>query len=664
MKTSISLLCVSLLAATSTIASGAEPTNDDAAAFGALESIYTAALSADGTKLVYTGPGTGPSTIAVVIDMNTGSIAQVARGDGNPINITNCEWSAADRIVCTLWGLSRVRSILVPLQRTMSMDPDGKNQIFLGQKDTLEQVGKRLGDGGVVDWLNGVDGMVLMARSYVPESTTGRMVGRTEEGLGVDRVDSRTGKVTQVERPGDDATNYISDGLGHIRIMTTAKVSESGLMQGVDNFSYRTANDRAWHPLGSYTDDRSGGGRGHGIWPLAVDPAINSAYVTEALDGRDALYRIKLDESLARELVVANKEVDVDDVVTIGRGGRVIGATYATDRRYVEYFDPDYKKIQTMLERALPKTPLIGFESASANEQFLVVRASSDTDPGNWYVYDRTKKSLGVIAPARPALKGKTLSPMKAISYPAADGTPIPGYLTLPPGVTDARNLPAIVMPHGGPGARDEWGFDWLTQFYAQRGFVVLQPNYRGSAGFGDAWYANNGIRGWKTSIGDVCDAGRWLVSQGMANPAKLAIVGWSYGGYAALQSNVLDPNLFKAVVAIAPVTDFALMKTKALQYTNGFLTADFIGSGPHVKEGSPAQNVGLFKAPVIMFQGDNDLNVDIAQSRLMDKELHKAGKSSELIVYPDLEHSLRDGTVRADMLRKSDAFLRKHLAL
>ena len=121
-----------------------------------------------------------------------------------PINITNCQCRAADRIVCTLWGLTHFQSYLVPMRRTLSMDPDGKNQIFLGQKDTLEQVGKRFGDGGVVDWLNGVDGTVLMARSYVPESTTGRMMGRKEEGLGVDRIDTRTGKVTQVERPGDD----------------------------------------------------------------------------------------------------------------------------------------------------------------------------------------------------------------------------------------------------------------------------------------------------------------------------------------------------------------------------------------------------------------------------------------------------------------------------
>jgi dipeptidyl aminopeptidase/acylaminoacyl peptidase len=646
------------------IAPAAESATDDADVFGALETINTVALSADGKKLVYTGPGTGRSTIAVVIDLTTGSISQVARGDGNPINISYCGWSAADRVVCTLWGMTHFQSYLVPMQRTIAVDADGKNQIFLGEKDTLEQVGKRFGDGGVLDWLNGVDGTILMARSYVPEATTGRLTGRKQEGLGVDRIDSRTGKVTQVERPGDDVSGYISDGLGNIRIMSTSKVTESGLMQGVENFSYRSANDRQWKALGSYSQDRKSGGLGIGIYPVAVDPTIDSVYVLEGHEGRDALFRIKLDGSMARALVLANKDVDVDNVVTIGRGGRVIGATYATEKRYVEYFDPDYRKIQQMLERALPKTPQIYFVSASADEQVLAVHASSDVDPGNWYLYDRAKKTLGLISPARPAMKGRTLSQMKPITYPAADGTQIPGYLTLPPGATEAKNLPAIVLPHGGPGARDYWGFDWLSQYLAQRGFVVLQPNYRGSAGFGAAWYANNGIRGWKTSIGDVCDAGRWLVKQGMADPAKLAIFGWSYGGYAALQANVIDPDLFKAVVAVAPVADFSLLKTHALQYADGFLTADFVGSGPHIKEGSPAQNAQVFKAPVIMFHGDMDLNVNIGQSKLMEKELKKAGKSAELIVYKDLEHSLVDGTVRADMLRKSDAFLRKQLKL
>ncbi len=652
-------------AVTASAPSSAANPPDDAEAFGAMETIYNIAMSADGKKLVYVGGGTGASSIAVVIDLETNAITQTTRADGKPINIGSCDWSAADRLVCWLHGMERVQGALYPIVRTVAMDIDGKNQVSLGQKDTVEQQGKRLWDGRVIDWMNGVDGKVLMERSYLSESTTGRLTGRSLRGLGVDLMDTRTGTATSVVRPGEDVDGYVSDGRGHVRIITTSVVKESGYQTGVETHSYRLTDSVEWRKLGTFTMDRSGGGRGTGITPLAVDPRDNAAYVLDMLEGRRALYKITLDESLKRELVFKSDQVDVDGVMEIGRNGRVIGAEYVTDKRYVHYFDPEYSKLHDMLSRALPKSPLIDFVSASADEQFLVVHASGDTDPGHWYLYDRTKKTLGLISPSRPALKGKTLSPVKAISYAAADGTQIPAYLTLPPGVTEAKNLPAIVMPHGGPGARDEWGFDWLSQFFAQRGFVVLQPNYRGSEGYGTEWFANNGFRGWKTSIGDVCDAGRWLVSQGMADGSKLAVVGWSYGGYAALQANVLDPDLFKAAVAVAPVTDLELLKTQGtLNYSNAFLQSDFIGSGPHVKEGSPAQNAQAFKVPVLMFHGNMDRNVDIAHSRLMDKQLRKAGKSSELIVYEDLEHSLRDSTVRADLLRKSDAFLRKNLKL
>src|SRR3546814_16872493 len=122
-------------------------------------------------------------------------------------------------------------------------------------------------------------------------------------------------------------------------------------------------------------------------------------------------------------------------------------------------------------------------------------------------------------------------------------------------------------MPHGGPASRDQWGFDWLTQFFVNRGYAVLQPNYRGSTGYGDDWFNDNAWHSWKTAIGDVNDAGRWLVKQGIADPAKLAIVGWSHGGYAALQSNVLDPALFHAVVAVAPVTDLGLLRAAHTGY-------------------------------------------------------------------------------------------------
>ena len=638
----------------------AEPAKDTAAVFGTMDSASNVALSADGKRIVYVGPGTGSSTIAVVVELSPISVKQIARGDGNPMRVNDCDWTAANRIVCRMYGIAPLQAQLLPYTRLLAMDGDGGNQVMLGQRNSFSQLGVRQFDGSIIDLLNGVDGNVLMVRSSLAEVSTGALSARTDQGVGVDLVDTRTGKATPVEKPAGNILDYTSDGLGNVRLMTTASTNDSGTMRDVFTHFYRAAGDRNWQKLGTSSEND----KESSISPLAVDPIINAAYVLKKLDGRDALYRISLDGSMKTELVFASKEVDVSGVVNVGRSGRVIGASYSTDRQHVEFFDPAYKTIATQISRALPKLPLIDFVSASADEQTLLVFASSDVDAGHFYMFDRAKKTLLEAINQRPDLKGRPLTPRQPITYPAADGTKIPGYLTLPPGVTDPKGLPAIVMPHGGPSARDEWGFDWLSQFYAQRGFVVLQPNYRGSTGYGDAWYQENGFKSWKVSIGDICDAGRWMVAQGMADPAKLAIVGWSYGGYAALQSNVLDPDLFKAVVAVAPVSDLALLKVQHAAFTNSALVNDFIGSGAHIEEGSPAQNPSKFKAPVLMFHGDIDLNVDIAQARKMDKALRGAKKSSQLVVYPKLEHSLRDGQVRADMLRKSDAFLRTALKL
>jgi dipeptidyl aminopeptidase/acylaminoacyl peptidase len=178
-------------------------------------------------------------------------------------------------------------------------------------------------------------------------------------------------------------------------------------------------------------------------------------------------------------------------------------------------------------------------------------------------------------------------------------------------------------------------GLRLARSIYANRGYAVLQPNFRGSSGYGDAWFQKNGFQSWRTAIGDVTDGGRWLVSQGIADPKKLSIVGWSYGGYAALQSAVIAPDLFKAVVAIAPVTDLAQLRQDALKYSSGLIDRDFIGSGPHIREGSPALHASAIKAPVILFHGSLDSNVPIAQSRLMNDKLRDAGKKTEIVLYP-----------------------------
>jgi dienelactone hydrolase len=658
----VSLVALLTLAAASVprLASPAAAAQDDAAAFGAREAILSASLSADGKHLVIVRPAEGPDTVAVTVDLAHAQAKQVARATGEQ-RLTDCEWTAADLVTCRLYGIthpsgiSSASNLLIPYTSWLSINVDSGKQLPLGPRNRIDQQQAEFG-GDVLDWMNGVDGKVLMARDYTPEESTGHLASNTAQGMGVDLIDTRNGKTTPVEHPAGNAEAYLADGHGNVRVeVSSIPVGDGEYASGRHKVSYRTPGDPIWHELGTYATDAQGNLQG--MEPLAVDPQLNAVYVLQKLNGRDAL-------SAKSELVFANADVDVDGVEVIGRSGRVVGADYTTDRGRIEYFDPTYKQIHLTLAHALPNLPLIDIISASADEQTLLVSASSDVDPGHYYVYDRAHSALTEIMASRPELQGKTLSPMQTIHYPAADGTQIPAYLTLPPGVTDPKGLPAIVMPHGGPAARDTWGFDWLAQFFAQRGYAVLQPNYRGSAGYGENWYQKNGFQSWKTAVGDICDAGRWLVAQHVAAADKLAIVGWSYGGYAALQSNVLDPDLFKAVVAIAPITDLGLLRNQALHYSSGTLERDFIGDGPHLKEGSPAQNAAAFKAPVLMFQGDLDLNVDIAQSRRMDAALHSAGKASQLVVYPGLEHSLRDGNVRADMLRKADAFLRKQLGL
>jgi dipeptidyl aminopeptidase/acylaminoacyl peptidase len=453
-----------------------------------------------------------------------------------------------------------------------------------------------------------------------------------------------------------DALGYFTDGRGNLRIMATlGTVGATGQDSRRIAWFYRPQGSRTWERLGEtdrLTDD--------GFRPVAVDPERNLAYGFRKHHGRQALYTMALDGTGALSLLFAHPEVDVDGLVRIGRDRRVVGATFATDRREVAYFDPEIERLKTALARALPGNPGIWVIDSSLDGRRLLLEASKDRDPGVTYILDRDTNRLQTFLVTHPALEGLQLAEMRPVTYRAADGTAIPAYLTLPPGKASAKGLPAIVLPHGGPSARDEWGFDWLPQYFAARGYAVLQPNFRGSAGYGEEWLQVNGFQSWRTAIGDVADAGRWLVAEGIADPKRLAIVGWSYGGYAALQSAVTDPDLFRAVVAIAPVTDLALLIEERRGWSDRAITRDFIGTGPHLREGSPAQNADRIRVPVLMFHGTHDRNVGVGQSRLMASRLQRAGVPHELVIFDRLDHQLPDSDVRARLLRESDAFLQR----
>jgi dipeptidyl aminopeptidase/acylaminoacyl peptidase len=183
------------------------------------------------------------------------------------------------------------------------------------------------------------------------------------------------------------------------------------------------------------------------------------------------------------------------------------------------------------------------------------------------------------------------------------------------------------------------------------RGYAVIQPEYRGSTGYGEKWENENGFKNWRTAMGDIATSARWIASQGIADPKRVAIFGWSYGGYAALQEAETDPQLYKAVAAVAPVTDLQMLKDDARGYAHHNYLEEFVGSGPHVVEGSPARHASAIAVPVLLVHGDLDTNVAFHQSQRMYEALQGAGKQVEFLSYKGLDHQLRDASVRTQLL-------------
>jgi dipeptidyl aminopeptidase/acylaminoacyl peptidase len=618
----------------------------DAKAFGAREAVIRPDLSADGSHVIYVTPGPAHSSIAVMGDLDTGKFSQVASASGNPDILRWCGFASSNRAVCRITGttMKSVSNEPIGFSRLIAVNSDGSEPKLLGQTDSFYDAWIRQFDASIVDRLDGTDNKILLERQYVPEEgKLGTRLVRTKQGLGVDKVDVKTLNSQTVEEPHDGASSFMSDGQGHVRLMEVPDYSQlTGTLSGKVSWLYRTPNSSDWQPLesGKYED----------FEPLAIDAETNQLYALKKKDGRYALYGIRLDGSLSEKLIAANPRVDIDDVVRFGDGQRVIGYTYSEETGQVVYFDPEFKALSEALSKALPDLPLVDFVDSSHDGRKLLIHVASDKDPGRYYLFDRDRKALTPAMVDRPELEGRQLATVKPVTITAPDGAAIPAYLTLPPGKS-AKGLPAIVLPHGGPSARDYWGFDWLSQFLAARGYAVLQPEYRGSAGFGDAWLNQNGFKNWRTSIGDITASAKWLAAQGIADPNRLAILGWSYGGYAALQSAATEPSLYKAVVAIAPVTDLAMLKDDYHNFTNRALVEEEIGSGPHVVDGSPLHHANDITAPVLLFHGDIDSNVRIAHSLKMEAALKALNRDTDLVTFSGLDHQIDDSEARMQML-------------
>jgi dipeptidyl aminopeptidase/acylaminoacyl peptidase len=308
---------------------------------------------------------------------------------------------------------------------------------------------------------------------------------------------------------------------------------------------------------------------------------------------------------------------------------------------------------------------------ASDDDATLLLYVDGPSDPPAYYQYRSTTREVNLVGIVQEATGKKRLPTASIVEYAARDGLRISGYLTRPPGATDATGLPLVVLPHGGPEARDHLTFDVHVQFFAARGYAVFQPNYRGSSGFGRD-YIERGYGEWGRKMqDDIGDGLKTLVDQGEADPARVCIVGASYGGYAALAGATLTPDLYKCAVSIAGISDLddfiGWRKRNWGSDSEGYTywlkaIGDPDKDEARLREVSPLTQVAKVKIPILLIHGTDDQTVPFAQSKAMKKALDKSGRKTELIALEKEDHSYWSDSNEKLALSSIDSFLWQHL--
>jgi dipeptidyl aminopeptidase/acylaminoacyl peptidase len=378
------------------------------------------------------------------------------------------------------------------------------------------------------------------------------------------------------------------------------------------------------------------------------------------------LWAIALDGSGAKVLL-EDPKYDVEGVITDTYSNLSVGAWVGGPDESVRWFDTKAESRYKSLVRAFPNRT-VEIQGRSENGSRVVAKVDSHGLPGIYYVVDFSKGTADIIGEDYPALANVPLGEVKAISYRARDGMEIPAYLTIPAG--GGENLPMIVLPHGGPEARDGVDFDWLAQFLASRGYLVLQPQFRGSTGFGDA-FRLAGYRQWGGLMqDDVTDGVKAMIEQHRADAHRICIVGASYGGYAALAGAAFTPDLYACAVSVSGVSDLPVMLESEKQLggedsDSTLYWRDHIGSplDPNVIAKSPARAAAGVRAPILLLHGVDDTVVPPIQSELMKRALDKAGKPNTYIKLPQEDHWLSRSATRIQVLTEVEKFVAAPLA-
>lgn len=650
MRVLMLMMALAAWAAGATMASAAPP---PVAAFARLEAIQDAAISPDGARVALLGGPAGARSLNIATLDQAGS-KTVPLGD---IEAVTVRWAGDDYVIVRVGYWEK----LGPRQehrfeRNIVVSAEGEVGALLLSNDHASRYAESQPIVRVVHGDEPAVYLMGLQRTIDRSHVDSRIVQKGDEQdfkWSLWRADPATGHGRIVEAGNFDSVYFEPDSAGEARVRF--EVEAKSAMRRV--FA-RAKGQRRWSEVWR---EESGGGY------LGYSDTEDAIYLMRETEAGAQVVRQRLADGALEAVGEAspyeprlNRDPYTGQAVALVAGGEASKA---------HYLDPQIGAVHALLVRALGGLEVTLIDWSQDRTRFVLVADSADAPPV-WYLLDWAKKELSPLGSAYPELKDLPLGDTGWRTYAARDGLEIPAYVTLPPGTKAGdRPRPLVVLPHGGPASRDTNHFDYLTQFMASRGYVVLRPQFRGSRGFGSA-FENAGRGEWAGKMQtDLLDGIAALEAEGLIDPRRVCIVGASYGGYAALTGATLHPGAYQCAAAIAPVTDLQMLQLHVVRAAGrdsgqfaGFRDQLANATREQMVAASPVTHAAAATAPILLMHGEQDAVVLLDHSVLMKNALEQAGKSVELLTFEGENHYFYRPQSRARMLEALEGFLTAHL--
>lgn len=614
-------------------------------------------LSADGSQL--TGIlNQGDDTLLFTRPTAGGPLKAILKSDNKEFMFNWARWVGNDRILASVRFASRRYFTATVETRLLSMKPDGSDIVNLVRNPS--RLGSMAGPSTtqqfqdrVIDWLPGDGQHVLLA---LPEP------GRAAPA--VYKVNVRTAERTLLKSPERDVYQWLSDAQHRVRIA----VQNDGTH---DEVRACDPDGKNWRTLW-----RTGVGRDE-IDPIGFGRDPQELFVRADHEGRKAIWSVRLDDpSLTKRLRLADKHYDITSgLLRLPATGEVLGLrTHREDQNRssdpdANLWNPAWREIARAIDKQLPKADNRIVEMSEDGQRFIVL-SSSPSRPDRYYLGNGADGKLVLLGDTYPDLAGVPLATKRMLQVKARDGLMLNSFLTLPLGrALDDKGppLPMVLLPHGGPAGHDDENFDPWTEFLANRGYAVLQVNFRGSSGHGSE-FELAGLRRWGLEMqDDLTDAVQWAVGRQVADAGRICIVGASYGGYAALMGAVKTPDLYRCAASFAGVSDLQDLIAHYSDYIGGNEAMErqigkYWGDRARLRATSPALQAEHIRVPVLLVHGTSDRSVPVEQSVGMAKALRKAGKTVRYIEQEGGDHNLTRTTYHVQWLSEVEKFLDQNL--